>query len=320
MKTYNKDLYKLFNEIADLMGIMGEGFFRTRAYREGARVIMEEAEPITKKNASEQEFLKLPRIGGALSNKMMEYIKTDKIKFLEELRKEVPKSVRDMLKIPGIGPGRVRKLYFMSGINSKRELIKMAKTGELESLPGFGKKTIDKIILAIETDQQKKKKHKRSEVEPIAKKLINAIKKIKGVKKAEIAGSFRREAKLLGDLDMLVVGPKSVTKKTESVIKKIFPEHTMLASGDTKVSLIIAPEKLQIDVRFVPEESYGAALLYFTGSKEHNVMMRRVAIANGYLLNEYGLFKDGEYVAGESEKEIYDKLGIKYIKPKNRKS
>ena len=319
MKSYNKDLYKLFNEIADLMGIMGEGFFRTRAYREGGRVLIEEAEPITKENASEKEFLNINRIGGALAKKMMEYIKTGKIRFLEELRREVPKSVRGMLQIPGIGPGRVRKLYFMSGIGSKKELIKMAKTGELIDLPGFGKKTIDKIVLAIETDQQKKKKHKRADVEPVAKKIIREIKKIKLVKKVEIAGSFRREKKLLGDLDILVVGPKSVTSKTEKKILKMFPDHTMLASGDTKVSLIINPDGLQIDIRFVPEESYGAALLYFTGSKHHNVMMRRVAIAKGYLLNEYGLFENGEYIVGETEKEIFEKLGLKYTEPISRR-
>lgn len=319
MRTYNKDLYKLFNEIADLMGIMGEGFFRTRAYREGGRVLMEEADPITKENANEKEFLNIHRIGGALAKKMMEYVETGKIEFLEDLRRDVPKSVRDMLQIPGIGPGRVRKLYFISGISSKKDLIKMAKDGELATLPGFGKKTIDKIILAIETDQQKKKKHKMADVEPIANNLIREIKKINGIKKVETAGSYRREKKLLGDLDVLVVGPKSITSKVEKKLLKLFPDHTILASGDTKVSFIINPDGLQIDVRFIPEESYGTALLYFTGPKNYNIMMRKMAIMKGYLLNEYGLFMDGEYISGKTEREICKKLELPYLEPQKRK-
>lgn len=319
MKKFNNDFYKLFNEIADLMGILGEGFFRIRAYREAARVLKEEADPITKKDANENEFLGINRIGKALAGKMMEYIKTGKIKHLEELRAQVPKSVRAMLKIPGIGPGRVGKLFLLADITSKRELVKCAKNGELIALPGFGQKTIDKILEAIKTDQQKKKRHKRKDVEPIAKKLISTLKKVKGVKKTEIAGSYRRQSKTIGDLDILVVGPQSVATKTEKQILKLFPNLTILGSGETKFSFMIFPENLQVDIRFVPEESYGAALLYFTGSKNYNVMMRRVAIDKGYLLNEYGLFEDGEYIAGKTEKEVYKKLGLPILEPAKRK-
>ncbi len=319
MKKYNNDFYKSFNEIADLMGILGEGFFRVRAYREAARVLKEEAEPITKQNANETEFLQINRIGKALAQKMMEYIDTGKIRFLEDLRLEVPKSVRAMLKIPGLGPGRIGKLFLLAGITSKKELVKAAKNEELLALPGFGQKTIDKILEAIEADRQKKKKHKRSEVEPIAKKIINLLKKIKGVKKAEVAGSFRRQAKAVGDLDLLVVGTRRGASNTEKLILKSFPNHTILGSGETKFSFVINSKDLQIDIRFVPEESYGAALLYFTGSKDFNVKMRQHAIKKGFLLNEYGLFKNGEYVAGKTEKEVCKKLKLSFVEPKGRK-
>lgn len=319
MKKYNNDFYKLFNEIADLMGILGEGFFRIRAYREAARVLKEEADPITKKNADKNEFLQIHRIGNALADKMMEYIKTGKIKYLEELRLEVPKPVLAMLKIPGLGPGRVGKLYFLADVKSKRELIKRAKNGELISLPGFGQKTVDKILQAIEMDQQKKKRHKREDLEPVAKKLIRTLKKIKGAEAIEVAGSYRRNAKTIGDLDILVVGTRDLASKAEKRIAKLFPNHTILASGETKIAFVIFPQNLQVDIRFVSEESYGAALLYFTGSKNFNVKMRKVAIEKGCLLNEYGLFRDGEYVAGKTEKDVFKKLGMKEVNPINRK-
>lgn len=318
MKTYNEDFYKLLNEIADLLAITGAGFFQVRAYREAARVLMDEAEPITKKNASIAAFKALPRIGDAIAEKMMSYIKTGKIKALEELRKEVPKGVRELLKIPNLGPGRIGKLYFMAGVSNKRELIKYAKSGEMTNLPGFGEKSVEKILQAIASDQQKKKRHARKEAEPVAKKLLGILKKMKSVKGAEVAGSYRREAATVGDLDILVTGDLD-NEKALKAVRKAFGTITILGSGETKISFVIFPQNLQIDIRFLPEESYGAALLYFTGSKNFNVKMRKKAIEMGYLLNEYGLFKDGEYYKGVNEKEVFKALNMKYVEPKNRK-
>ncbi|MBU0727125.1 hypothetical protein KKA95_00400 [Patescibacteria group bacterium] len=299
------------------MGIMGEGFFRIRAYREAGRVIMEETEKITEKT-TKNDLLLIPRIGQALADKILELIKNGHIKFLDKLRLEIPKSVRDLLKIPGLGPGRIGKLFFLAGIQSKKELIKAAKNDQLISLPGFGKKTIDNIMNAISSSQQKKKRHKRSEVEPVAKKIISILKKIKGVEKVEIAGSFRRQNPTVGDLDILVSGNPNLKQAEKAILKK-YSDHTLLGSGSTKISFVIFPANLQIDIRFVPEESWGAALLYFTGSKDYNVMMRKVAIEKELLLNEYGLFRDGEYIAGKTEKEVCKKLGLPYLEPKSRK-
>lgn len=216
MKIYNEDFYNLFNEIGDLMAILDENSFKIRAYREAARHLQAEIHPITKKEASEATFKKLPGIGDAIAEKMMQYIETGKIEYLEKLRKEVPKAVRDMLSIPHLGPNRVRDLYIKLGIKSKKDLIQAA-------------------------------------------------------------------------------------------------------SGENKISFVIFPDNLQVDIRFLPKESYGAALLYFTGSKDFNVMMRKKAIEMGYLLNEYALFKDGEYYKGESEEGIFEALGMKYVEPEKRK-
>jgi len=318
MKSYNDDFYRLFNEIADLMELISENPFKIRAYRTAARKLKENIEPITKTNADKKKFDELPGIGEAIADKMMQYIKTGKIRYLEQLRRTIPKPVRDMLKIPHLGPKRVRDLYINLGIKSKKDLIKLAKNGEIDKLPGFGEKLVGQILDAIKKGQEKKKRHRRIDVEPIAKKLTGILKKIKGVKQVEVGGSYRRKADTVGDLDILVSGNPDISE-AEKKIYKTLPDHTVLASGETKIAFVIFPDNLQVDIRFVPEESWGAALLYFTGSKDYNVMMRKVAIEKGCLLNEYGLFKDGEYIAGRTEEEVFEKLGLKYKEPRNRK-
>ena len=318
MKSYNEDFYRLFNEIADLMSILGENSFKIRAYREAARKLKEDTHPIVKKGASEKAFKELPGIGDAIALKMMQYIETGEIEWLEKLRKQIPKAVRDLLNIPHLGPNRVKDLYINLGIKNKKDLIKAAKSGKIEELPGFGKKLVDSILNAIEKGQEKKKRHERKEVEAVAKKILTILKKMKKVKAVEIAGSYRRGAPTVGDLDILVTGDLD-NEKTEKAIREKFPDITILGNGETKISFVIFPNNLQVDIRFLPKESYGAALLYFTGSKDFNVMMRKKAIELGYLLNEYALFKDGEYYKGASEEEVFEALNMKYVSPTKRK-
>ncbi len=318
MKTYNEPIAEAFDEIADLLGIKGEGFFTINAYRAAARMLTEEAEPIHKKNADAEEFKKLPKIGEALALKMIEFIETGKMKHLEELRQEIPESVRQLLDIPGLGPKRIGQLYTAAGVSDKKELIKQAKNGALAQLPGFGEKLVEKILNAIDTDQQKKKRHEREEVEEIAKKLVPLLKKVKGVKAIEIAGSYRRGSKTVGDMDILVTG-KVDPKEAEKAVEKHFKDMTLLGSGETKISFVIFPNNLQVDIRFVPEDSYGAALLYFTGSKEFNIKMRKKAIEQNMMLNEYGLHKRGEIIAGKTEKEVFEKLRMEFLEPEKRK-
>jgi len=318
MKTYNEDFYRLFHEIADLMAILSENSFKIRAYREAARRIKEELHPIKKAGASEEEFMKQPGIGEAIAKKMMEYIETGEIAYLEKLRKQVPKPVRELLNLPHLGPIRVRDLYIQLGVKSKKDLIKAAKNGDIEKLPGFGSTLVESILEAIQKGQEKKKRHERSEVELVAKKLIGILKAMKTVKGAEVAGSYRRQTPTVGDLDILVTGDLNNDRLLKAVQKE-FGEITVLGSGETKISFVIFPNNLQVDIRFLPKESYGAALLYFTGSKDFNVKMRKKAIQLGYLLNEYALFKDGEYYKGATEEEVFETLGMKYVEPRKRK-
>lgn len=318
MKSYNEELAKAFHEIADLMAITGENSFKIRAYRSAARTLEEDMHPITKKDASESAFKELPGIGEAIAKKMMQYIETGQIEWLAKLRSEVPKAVRDMLDIPHLGPSRVKDLYMNLGIKTKKDLLKAAKDGSIAELPGFGEKLVDSIVDAIEKGQEKKKRHERKELKPIAEKLLKILTSMKDVEAAEVAGSYRREAKNSGDLDILVTGELDNEKTLEAITKE-FGELTVLGNGETKISFVIFPNNLQVDIRFLPADSYGAALLYFTGSKEFNVKMRKKAIEMGYLLNEYGLFKSGEMVAGETEEEVFEKLNMDFVEPKNRK-
>ncbi|MBI5754864.1 hypothetical protein HZA41_01440 [Candidatus Peregrinibacteria bacterium] len=318
MKNFNEDLNKLFNEMADLLSILDENPFKIRAYRLAARRLKEDFRPITKKDAKKEVLKQIPGIGEALAEKMIQYIKTGKIEALEKLRRDIPKAVRELLDIPHLGPKRVRDLYINLGIKSKEDLLEKARNGEIEELPGFGEKLVKSILEALASGQEKKRRHERKDIEPIAKKLVKILKKTKGVKKVEIAGSYRRKSETVGDLDILVLGEKSGAEAEKNLLKA-FDNTTILASGETKVSFMIFPENLQVDIRFVPEESYGAALLYFTGNKDYNVMMRKVAIEKGYLLNEYGLFENGEYIAGKTEKEVFEKLGLPATPPNKRK-
>lgn len=318
MKSYNEELSEKFTEIGDLMSLLGENPFKIRAYYGAAQRIRQDFRPITKKDTKET-LMEMPRVGIALAEKMTEYMKKGKISYLEKLRKQIPKAVRDMLKIPHLGPKRVRGLYINLGIKSKADLKKHAKSGAIADLPGFGDQLVQQITEALKSGQQKKKRHERKAVEPIAKKLTSILKKIKGVSKVKVAGSYRRGAKTVGDLDILVVGSRGLGTKTKKPISKLFPNHTILAAGETKIAFMIFPENLQVDIRFVPQESYGAALLYFTGSKDFNVMMRKVAIDKGCLLNEYGLFDAGEYIAGKTEEEVFKKLGLPVTKPEKRR-
>jgi DNA polymerase (family 10) len=318
MKDYNKELSQMFSELADLLAILAENPFEIRAYRQVSRRLAQSLKPITKKEASEEEFKKIPGVGEAIAKKMLQYIQEGKIDLLEKLRKQVPKPVREMLDIPHLGPNRVKELYLNLGITNKKLLLKAAQDGSIEALPGFGEKLVKSIVDAIKSGQQKKKRHERQTVRPYATKLLKALQRLDGVKAAEIAGSYRRKKSMVGDLDILVTGHPA-KMDTEMAIRKSFDRVTLLGSGETKSSFVIFPENLQVDIRFVPEESYGAALLYFTGSKEFNVMMRKKAIEQGYLLNEYGLFKRGEMVAGKTEEEVFEKLGMEYVPPKKRK-
>jgi DNA polymerase (family 10) len=304
--------------IADLLDLKGDLFFKTRAYRMAAQTIQaldEDIETIVEQGSLES----IPGIGDALAKKITELVLTGKLEYLERLKKEVPTGLIDLLGIPGLGPKKVAALYKNRGITSIQELRAAACNGELRSLEGFGEITERNILRGIQLLEKTSGRVLLNVGYADGTRYLKYLQKCKKIKKINIAGSLRRMKETIGDLDILALSNDPATVMDHFVG---YPEVAeVLAKGTTKSSVILN-DHLQVDIRVVEEKSYGAALQYFTGSKDHNVLLRGLAIKKGYKLNEYGLFdKDSEqYIAGKTEEEIYKKIGMSYIEPELREN
>ncbi|KYK24053.1 hypothetical protein AYK25_01820 [Thermoplasmatales archaeon SM1-50] len=304
--------------VADLLDLKGEIFFKTRAYRMAAQTIEALDEDI--ENLVHQGRLKsIPGIGEALAKKITELVKTGKLGYLERLKKEVPPGLIDLLAIQGLGPRKVAALYKNRGITSIQELQQAARNGELRTLEGFGEITERNILRGIQLLQKTSGRVLLNVAYMDGMKYLIYLHKCKKIKKINIAGSLRRMKETIGDIDILA------SSEEPSVVMDHFTHYPdvaqILAKGRTKSSVLLN-DHLQVDLRVVEEKSYGAALQYFTGSKDHNVILRGFAIKKGFKLNEYGLFdKTTErYIAGRTEKEIYKKIGMQYIEPELREN
>jgi DNA polymerase (family X) len=304
--------------IADLLDLKGEIFFKTRAYRIAAQTIEAMDEDIEK--LVHQGTVKvIPGVGEALAKKITELVQTGKLVYLERLKKEVPTGLIDLLGIPGLGPRKVAAVYKNLGITSIQELHQAASNGELRTLEGFGEITERNILRGIQLLEKTSGRVLLNVAYEDGTRYLQYLDKCKKIRKMNIAGSLRRMKETIGDLDLLVS-----SEDPEAVMEHFirYPEVAqILAKGTTKSSVLLN-DHLQVDLRVVEEKSYGAALQYFTGSKDHNVTLRSFAIKKGFKLNEYGLFEKttGKYIAGKTEKEIYKKIGMQYIEPELREN
>lgn len=304
--------------IADLLDLKGEMFFKTRAYRMAAEAIQAldgDIEQLVHQGTLES----IPGVGEALAKKITELVQTGKLGYLEQLKKEVPIGLIDLLGVPGLGPKKVAAVYKHRGITSIQELQQAATNGELRTLEGFGEITERNILRGIQLLQKTSGRVLLHVAYMDGDNYLAYLKKCNKIKKINIAGSLRRMKETIGDLDILASSedPGAVMDHFIS-----YPEVAqVLAKGTTKSSVVLN-DHLQVDLRVVEEKSYGAALQYFTGSKDHNVTLRGIAIKKGYKLNEYGLFdKTTErYIAGRNEQEIYKKIGMQYIEPELREN
>jgi DNA polymerase (family 10) len=304
--------------IADLLDLKGDLFFKTRAYRMAAQTIEtldDDIETIVQQGTLES----IPGIGEALTKKITELVQTGKLEYLEHLKKEVPTGLIDLLGIPGLGPKKVAALYKNLGITSIQDLRKAASNGELRTLEGFGEITERNILRGIQLLEKTSGRVLLNVAYEDGNRYLRYLQKCKKIRKINIAGSLRRMKETIGDLDILALSNDSETVMDHFVHYSEVAE--ILAKGSTKSSVLLN-DHLQVDLRVVEEKSYGAALQYFTGSKDHNVTLRGFAIKKGYKLNEYGLFdKNTEaYIAGKTEEEIYKKIGMQYIEPELRES
>ena len=313
----NQQIAQKFYKTADLLEIMGENPFRVRAYRNAARTIESLGRDLSEMVAQGEDLTKLPGIGKDLAQKIQEIIETGTFQKLKELEEEVPPGLIELLKVEGLGPKRIKTLYDTLGITSLEELREAAQKGEISKLPGFGKKLEQTILKGVVLAKKEGRRFRWAYVESFALELVDFLKKAKGLNAIEVAGSFRRKKETVGDLDILVTAtnPKEVIEHFVT-----FPEiKEVLSKGSTR-STIILSSNIQVDLRAVEEESYGSALHYFTGSKAHNIAIRSLAQKLGLKINEYGIFKGEERIAGRSEEEIFASVGLPYIEPELREN
>lgn len=311
----NQEIAKVFNDIADILEIKGDNPFRIRAYRRGAQNIDGFAGDIAE--TPEEELRKIPGIGHDLAEKIKEYVTTDHLEFYEELKKEVPHSLVEMLSVPSLGPKTVKMLFEKLKINNIDKLEQLAKKGELKGLPGIQAKTEENILKGIAMVRRRTDRFPIGRVLPIAEDILKKLKDAAPVKEIALAGSLRRWKDTIKDIDMLATS--SDPKKVMNVFTRLPHVKEVLMKGPTKSS-IVTRENIQVDLRVVGEDSVGAALAYFTGSKAHNIRLREMAVKKGLKINEYGVFdvKTNKKIGGKNEADIYKALGLLFIPPELR--
>ena len=311
----NQEIAKVFNDIADILEIKGDNPFRIRAYRRAAQNIDGFAGDIAE--TLEEDLRKIPGIGHDLAEKINEYVKTGRLKFYEELKKEVPHGLVEMLSVPGIGPRTAKMLFEKLKISSVDELEQVAKKGGLKGLPGIQIKTEDNILKGIAMIKRRTDRFPIGRVLPIAEDMLKKLRDAAPVKEIAIAGSLRRWKDTIKDIDMLATSRDP--KKVMNVFTRLPHVKEVLMKGPTKSS-IVTRENIQVDLRVVEEDSVGAALAYFTGSKAHNIRLREMAVKKGLKINEYGVFdvKTNKKIGGKNEADIYKALGLLFIPPELR--
>lgn len=311
----NSEIAAVFDEIADLLDLQGVAF-KPVAYRRAARNI-ESMEMSINEVAADGKIEDIPGVGKAMAKKIEELISTGKLAYLDDLRSEVPPGLVELLRIPDVGPKTALVLYNELGITSMATLKDAVLNHRLHGIKGFGQKTEERILQGIRTVESKGGRTLMGVALPIAEAFVDYLKEALPLDKISLAGSLRRGRETVGDIDILVGDDKPVAVMDAFVS---YPEVSeLLMKGPTKSSVRLR-NGLQVDIRAVDSKSWGAALCYFTGSKEHNVSMRRIGVEKGLKLNEYGLFEreSGTMVAGGTEGEVYEALGLRYVEPEIR--
>ncbi len=315
MPVHNPDIARIFEEIADLLEIQGANPFRVRAYRNAARTLSELGMDLAARIKRNEEIPHLPGIGKDLAEKIHEIVTTGHCRALDELRTEIPPALTELLKIPGLGPKRVNALYSELNVRTTEQLQRAAAQGRIHQLPGFGEKTEHHILETIEAHLVRQDRIILAMAQQYADALLDYLRRVPGVKQVEVAGSYRRFKETVGDLDVLVTGANG-----REIIDQFitYDEIAEVQSHGTTRATVVLKSGLQVDVRVVEEKSFGAAMHYFTGSKAHNIAIRRLGQQRGLKINEYGVFRGDEYVTGKTEASVFDAVGLPFIPPELR--
>ncbi|HXF04892.1 MAG TPA: DNA polymerase/3'-5' exonuclease PolX [Blastocatellia bacterium] len=318
MAITNADVARLFREIAFLLDMEGVAF-KPRAYEKAAHAIEAMTEPLTDvyRRGGLAALEAIPGVGRSLAEKIAEYLQSGRMTYYEELKAKYPIDLPSLMGIEGVGPKMIRTLYEELGVKTLDDLEQAARQGRIRHLPRFGEKMEQKILKGIEFRRRHGTRFLLGEVLPLVQELCQRLAARDDVEMIEIAGSIRRRKETVGDADLLVV-----SRRPGPVMDFFVAQPEVLhvqAKGETKTSVKLK-NGMDVDLRVVERESFGAALQYFTGSKDHNIELRRIAEKKGWKLNEYGLFKGRRRIAGRTEEEIYDALGLSYIPPELREN
>jgi DNA polymerase (family 10) len=315
MPVHNSEIADIFETLADLLAVQGDNPFRIRAYRNAARVIRGNSRSMADLLRDGEDLSELQGIGKDLAGKIATIIETGRLPLLEEVATRTPKALSELMKIEGLGPKRVTRLHDELRIRSINDLEKALASGKIRGLPGFGEKTENLIRQRLERLSTAERRIRLADAEDLAQPLVEYLESIEGVKEVTVAGSFRRRRETVGDLDIVVTAARG------SPVMQRFVEYDEVAEvvsqGGTRATVRLR-HGLQVDLRVVPQVSYGAALYYFTGSKAHNIAVRKLAAGRKLKLNEYGLFRGKERIAGRTEREILGKLRLPFIPPELR--
>ena len=315
----NQELARIFDRMADALEFLGEIPFKVVAYRKAARVLEdlpEDIEEIYRKGGM-AALMRLPGIGEGIAKKIAQYLDEGRIDRYEEVMKQVPQDLLDLMEVQGIGPRTLRLAYEKLGVRTKEDFKRVLEDGSLARLPGMGPKKIENIKKGLELYERMAQRIPLGAAYPLVQAIVEALRQVPEVLEISPAGSFRRMKETVGDLDILAAARP---EHGRSIIQKFvsLPQVTrVLAAGDTKGSAIFQ-DRYQVDLRVVPPESYGAALQYFTGSKAHNVHLRGIARSMGLKISEYGVFRGAEKIAGETEESVYKAVGLVWIPPELR--
>ncbi|MDX2120552.1 MAG: helix-hairpin-helix domain-containing protein, partial [Gemmatimonadota bacterium] len=312
----NAEIARLFRELADLLEIEGANPFRIRAYRRAARTIEGAPHSVAALAREHPERLPdLPGVGEDLSGKIVEIVRTGRLEALTDAGRRLPHSLPTLLALPGLGPRRVQVLFRELAVQDLKGLREALAAGRLRELPGFGPKTEARLRQALEQHRGERPRMPLPIASQYGASLVAWLRELPGVGRVEIAGSFRRRKDTVGDLDLLVTARASVP-----VIERFlhYPElEEILAQGPTRAAMTLR-SGLHVDLRVLAPESYGAGLYYFTGSKAHNIAVRKLARERGLKLNEYGVWRDGRRIAGRTEREVAEAVGLPHIPPELR--
>ena len=318
MPIVNADVAAVFDEIADLLEVQDANVFRVRAYRNASRMLSELGRDVKTMVERGEDLDALPGIGPDLAGRITEIVGTGRCALLDDLRKQVPPAVTGLLKVPGLGPRRVAALHHALGVRTLPQLLRAARQGRVRAVLGFGPKTEAHIVDAVTARLQTERRVRLSVADQVAQALLAELKAMPGVQQAVAAGSLRRCRDTVGDIDLLATvdsaaarGPVMERFTGGRGVKRV------LMHGATRSSIVL-DSGLQVDLRVVPPASFGAAWLYFTGSKAHNIALRRLAQEQGFKLNEYGVYQGARRLAGGTEASVYGALGLPFIAPELR--